>query len=924
VNGATVADRLRVGRDVNDSSWVVVRYLEDWRGAPTSNLTYDMQRSGITLAPKTRDELVDRWLASAPVATPGGTQFMADPQRDRILCREYCDSEYRVMEPFGGRGFATGKFHTPVSVTLDQQGLLYVADAGNARVQVIDPRDKVVVAVLTGSLQRPVHSAVSHDGHIYIVDVLTTDVHVFSPEFEALGVVPLASIDPLSGRPWSDHPKPQPMAIGLLADQSLVIFDPRRPLLWHMSSCGEAMKALSWPEPDTLPAGWRSLSPRYSEQGEAVIGPIDSGVHNVAWHQLHLDGEVPPGARIEFQTFASNHRSVSQPAWAPRTPVAVTASDFGNHKQDPTRLILAERNSSELATLGPLTRARPIVHTFSGEGPNRSDLLRVAWEVARELAAGDTITLSKTTGGQAVHKIRSAPDCEITVAIEHSGSGVAWQNPRLFERAAPADIPVDGIELNFIEGAITALGGVTFAAAGVNQQVQVPHQLGRFFRVGDVVAFGRSPFATRFRVVALQDGLRDLQLDTATAQDFSNASLTIESAANRLLTDHIFAQAGAIPGEGYVALQSDGDQTRERVSWVDVGAEGTLGVLYLAPSPVERIPVPDWKSLLFTPVEVPDRGRYLWIRARLYGAPAPASETSTGESVAQNSPLIRAIRAIAPRPNLLHWLPALYSTPDLQQPVVGANFLERFLTLFEGRLTELETAFDSVSRMLNPAVADSEWLDFLASWLELAFDPSWSIERRRTLVQEGAMLQRARGTLTSMRRYLEIYTGGVVSITEQFRLRPPLPIQLGARGSLGVAPLGRDACQLDTSDPKSDGLAHRFVVNLELPADIAREAALSAVHNIIEATKPAHTQYRLVANGGQPQLLGMNTTIGEIVVPYAEFDACDCEAAAERAGNSDRVPSGNGTRGFLLGAALSARGVAGTGVTEQAITVSSF
>ena len=72
-----------------------------------------------------------------------------------------------------------------------------------------------------------------------------------------------------------------------------------------------------------------------------------------------------------------------------------------------------------------------------------------------------------------------------------------------------------------------------------------------------------------------------------------------------------------------------------------------------------------------------------------------------------------------------------YETGDFSQ---GNMFLERLLALFERELTDVEAAYESVSRLLNPEAADDDWLRFLSSWLALVFDPSWPIERRRQLV----------------------------------------------------------------------------------------------------------------------------------------------------------------------------------------------
>ena len=282
------------------------------------------------------------------------------------------------------------------------------------------------------------------------------------------------------------------------------------------------------------------------------------------------------------------------------------------------------------------------------------------------------------------------------------------------------------------------------------------------------------------------------------------------------------------------------------------------------------------------------------MRLALRGAPAPAPET--GRATA--TPSVRSLRLIGPRPSLLDWMPAIFSRRDPEEEAPGANFLERFLTLFEGDLTRIETAYESVSRLLNPEATDEEWLDFIAFWLDLAFDPSWPIERRRLLVQEGAALQAGRGTPAALARYLEIYTGASPAISEGFLNRPPRPIQLGARGALGVAPLG-------PGDVGPDRLAHRFSVSVIFPGRQPSPVAGSAVRKIVEMMKPAHTGFTLDMGRGSDGRIGIEGVVGAIVIPgAASVDPCLCDPDSEAPG----VQRGHVAGGFRLGGRLGRSG----------------
>jgi phage tail-like protein len=177
----------------------------------------------------------------------------------------------------------------------------------------------------------------------------------------------------------------------------------------------------------------------------------------------------------------------------------------------------------------------------------------------------------------------------------------------------------------------------------------------------------------------------------------------------------------------------------------------------------------------------------------------------------------------------------------------------------------METALDSAARLMNPAATDPDWLDWIASWLDLAFDPTWPVDHRRRLVIEGAALQAGRGTPAALRRYLELYTGHPVAVTEAFRLRPQPPIELGARGALGVAPLG-------PAIEDAERFAHRFSVTVTLPDGVDPAAARVAVRAIVDAVKPTHSLYRLDIGSGAAPRIGMGTAVDGTVIPGARLE----------------------------------------------------
>jgi phage tail-like protein len=889
-----LAARLRPGLDSNDSSWSIIRGDDAWRAGVATGVAYDDAAGGLVLAQRVRHELAD-WLASAPVQAPDGSWFQSDTANNRLLRRGPCDSDFAPVPRVGGGGYATGHMNAPAGIAIDGQGRVYVADSGNARVQVVLPASGEVEAVLSEGLVRPVAIAIADDGTVFVADPGTGRIHPFSPRFAPRPSLKLATIDPWTRALWDGGPAPQPMGVAARPDGSIAIFDPGRSLLWHMSACGEPLVALPWPGGDALPAGWPATPARFEREGEIMLGPIDSGSYNFAWHRILADADLPAGSTLRLQTFAANRSDAAPLVWAPRAPTAIPAAEadiaVGIEGGEYDRLVLPDPHGWQRWKMGGLLRAQPPVHDFATDGPVGADSFTLPIAAARRVQVGDRVVFTTPAGGTADAVITEAADWDVSIAA--SGPDAAFaEAPRLAERDGAA-LAYGAIDLAFLGGAAApGLGGL--ARDGRPEPAALPHALAAFLEPGDLVRLGSG----RFELVETLSETVAFRLDQAVPGDFSASTLTVADAGRRLLVGDALSESGPLPAQTRLAVLGEVHGDTAEAPWVDAAT----GTIWLAPG---SLPGPvgtgNWVSAQFPEPGATDRGRFLWVRLLLGGAPAPAPETESAAA----TPLVRALRLTGPRPALTEWLPALFSRRDPETEPPGANFLERFLTLFEGEFTRMEGAFESVSRLLNPAAADPEWLAFVASWLDLAFDPSWPVERRRALVREGAALQAGRGTPAALARYLEIYTGTAPTIIEGFTKRPPLPIQLGARGALGVAPLGGKA-----SDARAaEDFAHRFTVTVMLPQGDARTVARSTVLRIIESMKPAHTVFTLDTGRGGDGRIGLDGKVGGVVIPGPEAaDPCACEP------DGANVQRGRVAGGFKLGGRLGRAGTLETGI----------
>jgi phage tail-like protein len=211
----------------------------------------------------------------------------------------------------------------------------------------------------------------------------------------------------------------------------------------------------------------------------------------------------------------------------------------------------------------------------------------------------------------------------------------------------------------------------------------------------------------------------------------------------------------------------------------------------------------------------------------------------------------------------------------------SASFFDHFLALFEHVLTGIEDRYEAFSRELNPDAAPREVVDWLAALVDLAFDPSWPVERRRALVGEAMALYRSRGTVAGLERYVEIYTGRRPTIVEGWLERPARPGFLGRPGSVLGCGLPLLGCSVSTAVVPDDELwarhAHRFTIYVYIDDRCDTETLLRAAERIVEVNKPAHTIHRLKAvypgaRVGTQSRVGLDLVLGASEAPAMQLN----------------------------------------------------
>jgi len=184
-------------------------------------------------------------------------------------------------------------------------------------------------------------------------------------------------------------------------------------------------------------------------------------------------------------------------------------------------------------------------------------------------------------------------------------------------------------------------------------------------------------------------------------------------------------------------------------------------------------------------------GRYLHLRVELHGN-------------LRTSPCIHALRAYGPRFSYQDkYLPALYREtlfgPEADVIAPGESstrpdFLGRFLANFEGILTSIEDRVADSWLLTDPSHTPDEAVEWLGSWIGVAFEPWYPERHRRRHIQSAPELFQRRGTFKGLQLALDIATNngvtkGRIVVVEDHWFRRTLQTVLGVKLDQDFDPL---------------------------------------------------------------------------------------------------------------------------------------
>ncbi len=106
-------------------------------------------------------------------------------------------------------------------------------------------------------------------------------------------------------------------------------------------------------------------------------------------------------------------------------------------------------------------------------------------------------------------------------------------------------------------------------------------------------------------------------------------------------------------------------------------------------------------------------------------------------------------------------LPAIYreQTPD-------PELLERFLALFASAFEDVETEIRGLGRYFDIQSAPPAWLPWLASWVGITLEESWTPERQRAAIASTLAAGAHRGTAAGLMQAVRFWAGVDIRIAE--------------------------------------------------------------------------------------------------------------------------------------------------------------
>jgi phage tail-like protein len=165
------------------------------------------------------------------------------------------------------------------------------------------------------------------------------------------------------------------------------------------------------------------------------------------------------------------------------------------------------------------------------------------------------------------------------------------------------------------------------------------------------------------------------------------------------------------------------------------------------------------------------------------------------------------------------------------------DFCQRMLGALDEVVAPIYCALDCWDSYLDPTLAPEDFVEWLAAWVGIEVDETWTIPRRRRLIQDAAMLYRIRGTAAGLAAHVSLYAGVAPEIEDS----------------------GGCTWSQTTGAPLSGSAQPRLTVRLTVDDPLA--AKWSTVNRIVGASCPAHVPYQVEVLVGGAALPGAEPAV---------------------------------------------------------------
>lgn len=232
--------------------------------------------------------------------------------------------------------------------------------------------------------------------------------------------------------------------------------------------------------------------------------------------------------------------------------------------------------------------------------------------------------------------------------------------------------------------------------------------------------------------------------------------------------------------------------------------------------------------------------------------PEPGTRVTPGETV------LLAVRQESP----VQYLPEIFqqedeATKDARGNARNPLFLRRFLMMIQQQYHGLETTVETLHETFDPARAPRRMLPWLARFLPIELDASWSTDKVRQVMLQAPALLAQRGTAQGLEAMIQLYFDMKVTVHENAWPHRGVVV--------GRSQVGGLVCVSTVPPPP-------LALYVEVPAEVALDTvAWERLLRLVDREKPAHLRACVVRAPARSTAENSprHSVVGQLVVGQA-------------------------------------------------------